>query len=67
MKYLRLISIAKGNPVSIEKTGYRSFIVDTNEKLENGMRIFLDGKLFKIYSVVNKPNNPKTRIIGNFL
>ncbi len=67
MKYLRLTSIGQGNPVSIGKSGYRSFIVDTDSKLENGMTIFLNGKLFKIHSIINKLNNPKTRIIGNFL
>jgi hypothetical protein len=67
MKHLRLNSIAQGSNISIDKKGYQSFIVDTDEKLEKEMTIFLNRKLFKIHFVVNKPNNPKTRIIGNFL
>ena len=63
-KYLRLTSIGQGKTPSL----LISYIVEvTDGTLEKGMRIFLNGRLFDIDTVINKPGNPKTRITGNFV
>ncbi len=64
MKYLRITSIGQG------KTPFQlpSHIINIPEgTLEKGMKVILNGKLFKIDRVINKPGNPKTRISGTFL
>ena len=64
MKYLRLTSIGQGKAPS----QLPLYIIDTPEvALEKGMKVILNGKLFEINQVVNKPGNPKTRISGTFL
>ncbi len=63
-KYLRLTSIGQGKTPKL----LTSYIVEiTDCHLEKGMRVILNGRLFDIKTVINKPGNPKTRITGNFV